>query len=57
MRIWTTGIRTGAFTIIQLVIGFFIMIAVGAIFGAIGGALGVAIFGRRQPPVVPPESA
>ena len=54
MRFWTTGLQSGAFTVLQLFVGFCVMLVIGAIFGAIGGALGVAIFGKRQPPVMPP---
>lgn len=56
VRLWTSSVQAGAFTLLQLIVGFCIMLLVGAIFGAIGGALGVAIFGNRRPPVAGVEA-
>jgi hypothetical protein len=50
MRMWAEGMRFGAFTLIQVTIGFLVMLVIGTLFAAIGGMLGIAIFGRRQPP-------
>ncbi len=47
---WAEGMRFGTFTLIQVTIGFLVMLVIGTIFSAIGGMLGIAIFGRRQPP-------
>jgi hypothetical protein len=43
----------GAFSIFAVLIGFFFMIVVGVIFGALGGMLGAVFFRKDLPPVPP----
>jgi Family of unknown function (DUF5518) len=44
----------GAFSVLHLIISFFFMIVVGAIFGTLGGMLGALFFKKNPPPVAPP---
>jgi uncharacterized membrane protein YedE/YeeE len=44
----------GAFSVVHLIVSFFFMIVVGAIFGTLGGMLGATIFKRNLPPAAPP---
>jgi hypothetical protein len=54
------GATTIAFGFIRRVIGFFVMLFLGAIFSTIGGLLGAALFAKKLPPgtidVVPPTA-
>jgi hypothetical protein len=44
----------GAFSVLHLIISFFFMLVVGAIFGALGGMLGALFFKKNLPPPAPP---
>jgi hypothetical protein len=45
---------TGAFSVLHLIISFFFMVVVGAVFGALGGMLGALFFKKNLPPAAPP---
>ncbi|HVC19649.1 MAG TPA: hypothetical protein VNE16_06205 [Vicinamibacterales bacterium] len=53
MRLWVDSIRMGALGVIQIAIGFFVMLMVGMVFSAIGGMLGVVLFRKPLPPSAP----
>jgi hypothetical protein len=44
----------GAFSVLHLIISFFFMLVVGAIFGALGGMLGALFFKKNLTPPAPP---
>ena len=39
---------------IGLIVGFFMMLVVGSLFGMLGGLFGALMFRKNQPPVIPP---
>lgn len=54
MDLWAHSLRMGALSVIQLAIGFFVMLLIGMIFSGIGGMLGVVLFRKSAPPAAPP---
>ena len=50
MRAAVDGMRSGAVTALQLVIGFCFMLAIGMIFSTLGGLVGAVLVKKQSPP-------
>ncbi|MFQ5740516.1 MAG: hypothetical protein ACE5JX_16035 [Acidobacteriota bacterium] len=51
------GMISGGFSLGLILVGFLFSLVIFTLFGAIGGVVGIALFGKRQPNIPPPQTA